>query len=39
MILLMLDEEDEGDEEELAGTELLGEIVDDRLATGEEAAA
>jgi hypothetical protein len=40
MILLMLDEEEEeGDEDEPTGMELLSEIADDRLATDEEAAA
>jgi hypothetical protein len=39
MILLMLDEEEEGDKEEPTGMELLSEIADDRLAMNEEAAA
>jgi hypothetical protein len=39
MILLMLDEEEEGDEDEPTGMELLSEIADDRLAMDEEAAA
>jgi hypothetical protein len=38
MILLMLDEEEEGDKEEPTGMELLSEIADDRLAMDEEAA-
>jgi hypothetical protein len=37
--LLVLDEEEEDDEDELARVELLGEIVGDRLALYEEAAA
>jgi hypothetical protein len=37
--LLILDEEEEGDEDETTGVELLSEIADDRLAPDEEAAA
>jgi hypothetical protein len=40
MALLKPDEEEEGgNEDELAGVELLGEIVDGRLALDEEAAS
>jgi hypothetical protein len=37
--LLILDEEEEGDEDEVTGMELLSEVADDRLALDEEAAA
>jgi hypothetical protein len=37
--LLLLDEEEEGDEDERTGMELLSEIAGDRLALDEEAAA
>jgi hypothetical protein len=38
LALLVLDKEEEGDEDEPAGAELLDEIMDDTLAMDEEAA-
>lgn len=38
LALLVLDKDEEGDEDEPVGAELLDEIMDDTLATDEEAA-